>query len=177
MNKVRYKTREVVDKNKIETFLQRARIGHLGMADGNLPYVVPLNFVWLDGKIYFHGATGGRRNQMVKDNPEVCFTVCEEYGTVTDPAPADADTAYMSVMVFGKAKPIMDLDESTRILQNIIDKYLPGYYKKPISTQYVNNCESPVYGGPVQVYQIMPSHITAKENPIAEGKMFKTVVE
>lgn len=42
MDKVRYKVREVLDKNKIEAFLQQARIGHLGMADGHLPYVVPL---------------------------------------------------------------------------------------------------------------------------------------
>ena len=80
MNEVRYKTREVLDKNKIETFLQQARVGHLGMVDGNLPYVVPLNFVWIDGKIYFHGATGGRRNRVIDANLEVCFSVCEEIG-------------------------------------------------------------------------------------------------
>ncbi len=174
MNEVRYKTREVLDKNKIETFLRQARVGHLGMVDGNLPYVVPLNFVWIDGKIYFHGATGGRRNQVMDANPEVCFIVCEEYGTVVDPVPADVDTAYMSVMIFGKAQPITDLDETTRILQEIVNKYVPGYYSQPLSKQYVDKLRSPVFDGPVQVYRIDPCHITAKENPVGEGKILKT---
>jgi nitroimidazol reductase NimA-like FMN-containing flavoprotein (pyridoxamine 5'-phosphate oxidase superfamily) len=42
MDKVRYKVREVLDKNKIDAFLQQARIGHLVMVDGHLPYVVLL---------------------------------------------------------------------------------------------------------------------------------------
>lgn len=174
MNEVRYETRKVSDRSKIEAFLQQARVGHLGMVDGNQPYVVPLSFVWIDGKIYFHGASGGRRNQVIDANPEVCFTVCEEYGTVIDPVPADVDIAYMSVMIFGKAQPITDLDETTRILQEIVNKYVPGYYSQPLSKQYVDKLRSPVFGGPVQVYRIDPHHITAKENPIEEGKILKT---
>ncbi|MGB4500655.1 MAG: pyridoxamine 5'-phosphate oxidase family protein [Natronincolaceae bacterium] len=165
---------KVTDKNKIETFLQQARVGHLGMVDGNRPYVVPLNFIWMDGKIYFHGATGGRRNRVIEANPEVCFTVSREYGTVVDPVPADVDTAYMSVMIFGRAQPITDLGETTRILQEIVNKYVPGYYSEPLSKQYVDKLRSPVFGGPVQVYQIDPHHITAKENPVEEGKILKT---
>ncbi|MCT1538463.1 MULTISPECIES: pyridoxamine 5'-phosphate oxidase family protein [Lysinibacillus] len=172
MDKVRYKVREVLDKNKIEAFLQQARIGHLGMADGHLPYVVPLNFVWTNGVLYFHGATGGRRNQVMEENPEVCFTVCDEYGTITNPVPAKTDTAYMSVMVFGKAQPIFDLDEATHMLQEMINKYVPGYYNRPLSQQHVDKYRSAVFGGPVQVYRIDPQHITAKENPIALGEMF-----
>lgn len=173
MDGVRYKAREVLDKSKIETFLQQARIGHLGMVDGHLPYVVPLNFVWLDGKLYFHGATGGRRNQVMSVNPEVCFTVCEEYGTITDPVPAKTDTAYMSVMIFGKAQPIVDLNEATHMLQEMIYKYVPGYYNRPLPQQHVDKYRSAVFGGPVQVYRIDPHHITAKENPMDEEKIFE----
>ena len=172
MDKVRYKVREVLDKNKIDAFLQQARIGHLGMVDGHLPYVVPFNFVWTNGVLYFHGATGGRRNQVMEENPEVCFTVCDEYGTITNPVPAKTDTAYMSVMVFGKAQPILDLNEATHMLQEMINKYVPGYYNRPLSQQHVDKYRSAVFGGPVQVYRIDPQHITAKENPIALGEMF-----
>ena len=172
MDGVRYKTREVLDKNKIEKFLQQSRLGHLGMVDGHLPYVVPLNFVWTNEKLYFHGATGGRRNQVMDANPEVCFTVCEEYGTITDPVPAKTDTAYMSVMIFGKAEPVIDLDEATHMLQEMINKYVPGYYNRPLPQQHVDRYRSAVFGGPVQVYRIDPYHITAKENPIETDKMF-----
>ncbi|OUS78535.1 pyridoxamine 5-phosphate oxidase [Paenibacillus sp. MY03] len=173
MDGVRYKIREVLDKDKIEAFLRQVRIGHLGMADGHLPYVVPLNFVWTNGKLYFHGAAGGRRNQVMEANPEVCFTVSEEYGTITDPVPAKTDTAYMSVMIFGKAHPVDDLDEATRMLQEMIDKYVPGYYNRPLPQQHVDKYRSTVFGGPVRVYRIDPHQITAKENQLEEGKMFK----
>ncbi|UHA72492.1 pyridoxamine 5'-phosphate oxidase family protein [Paenibacillus sp. 481] len=172
MDMVRYKIREVLDRDKMDAFLCKARIGHLGMVDGQLPYVVPLNFVWTKEKLYFHGATGGRRNQVMSANPEVCFTVCEEYGTITDPVPAKTDTAYMSVMIFGKAELIVDLDEATYVLQEMLHKYVPGYYNRPLSKQHVDKYRSAVFNGPVQVYRIDPRHITAKANPIEEGKMY-----
>ncbi|WP_431087007.1 pyridoxamine 5'-phosphate oxidase family protein [Paenibacillus sp. 8b26] len=173
MDGVRYKIREVLDNDKIEAFLSKARIGHLGMVDGQLPYVVPLNFVWANGKLYFHGATGGRRNQVMSANPEVCFTVCEEYGTITNPVPAKTDTAYMSVMIFGKAELIVDLDEATYMLQEMLQKYVPGYYDRPLSKQHVDKYRSAIFNSPVQVYRVDAYQITAKENPSEEVKMYK----
>lgn len=154
--------------------MKRTRIGYLGLADGNAPYVVPLNYVWMDGKLYFHGAGDGRRNRVMSENSEVCFTVCEEYGTIADPVPAKTDTAYMSVMLFGQAEPIADLDEATGVLQEMLNKYVPGYYNRPLSKQHVDKYRSAVFGGPVQVCRLVPRHITAKESPVMEGEMFRT---
>lgn len=165
--------RECKDQKKIEDFLRNSRVGHLGLSDRKYPYVVPLNYVWLNDKIYFHGAEGGRRNQIMKDNAEVCFTVCVEYGTITDPVPAKTDTAYMSVMLFGEAEVVTDLEESTSMLQEMMDKYVPGYYSRQLPKQHVDKYRSSVYGSAVQVYRIEPHHLTAKESPIEEGKMFK----
>ena len=36
--------REVTDMNEILGILDRARIVHVGMIDGDLPYVVPMNY-------------------------------------------------------------------------------------------------------------------------------------
>lgn len=55
MNSVRYKTRECLDQEKIERFLHQTRLGYLGLVDGNLPYVVPLNYVWTEGNCIFMG--------------------------------------------------------------------------------------------------------------------------
>lgn len=172
METVRYKTRECLDQEKINQCLSTARIGHLGLADGNLPYVIPLNYVWMDDRLYFHGAGDGRRNKVIAENPEICFTVCEEYGTITNPVPAKTDTAYMSVMVFGKAEPVTDLDEATSMLQKLMDKYVPGYYNRPLSKQHVDKYRSAVFGGPVKVYRVIPYHVTAKESPVEADKMY-----
>ncbi|MFJ7953549.1 pyridoxamine 5'-phosphate oxidase family protein [Lysinibacillus sp. NPDC096418] len=173
MNSIRYKARECKDQRKIENFLQTSRVGHLGLSDGKHPYVVPLNYVWMNDKIYFHGAEGGKRNQIMKDNAEVCFTVCVEYGTITDPVPAKTDTAYMSVILFGKAEVVTELEESTSVLQEMMDKYIPGYHSRSLSKQHVEKYRSSIYGSAVQVYSIKPHHLTAKESPIEVEKMFK----
>jgi nitroimidazol reductase NimA-like FMN-containing flavoprotein (pyridoxamine 5'-phosphate oxidase superfamily) len=172
VNGVRYKLRECNDQDKINSFLNKARFGYLGLADGKLPYVVPLNYVWWNGKLYFHGDGNGRRNKVMSVNPEICFTVCEEYGTITDPVPAKTDTAYMSVMVFGKAQPVIELDEEVGMLQAMLDKYIPDYYDRALSKQHVDKYRSSVYGTRVQVYRVVPDYMTAKENPIDEEKMY-----
>lgn len=91
---------ETLRDQKVETFLHEEKIGFLGLADSQQPYVVPLNFVWWQDSIYFHGAERGRKTDIMRENTRVCFTVCEHFGTLVDPIPAKTDTAYMSVIVF-----------------------------------------------------------------------------
>lgn len=79
----------------------------------------------------------------------------------------------MSVMIFGKAELIVDLDEATYMLQEMLHKYVPGYYNRPLSKQHVDKYRSAVFNTSVQVYRIDPHHITAKENPIEAEKMYK----
>ncbi|MTT31873.1 pyridoxamine 5'-phosphate oxidase family protein [Terrilactibacillus sp. BCM23-1] len=122
MSAIRYALRECQDESKIESFLENARIGFLGLSDSQTPYVVPLNFIWFDGSIYFHGADSGRKTSILREHSATCFTICEEYGTITHPVPAHTDTAYMSVMIFGQAEPVTDLDEATQVMQHMLDK-------------------------------------------------------
>ena len=84
---------------------------------------------------------------MMEENPEVCFTVCDEYGTITNPVPAKTDTAYMSVMVFGKAQPIFDLDEATHMLQEMINKYVPVTIIAPYPSNTWTNIDQPFSEG------------------------------
>ena len=74
--------REIADPTVIEAILRRAGVGRLGLAVDNTPYVVPLNYVYHSGAIYFHSADEGRKISMLKANPQVCFEVDEHYGTV-----------------------------------------------------------------------------------------------
>lgn len=171
MNPMRYFKRDCTDNEKINQFLSQARVGHLGVSVNDFPYVVPLNFVWWRGSIYFHGADAGRKTEAIKQNPRVCFTVCEEYGTIADPVPASTDTAYMSVMLFGTATKVSDLDEATEALQEMLNKHVPGYYDHPLAKQHVLKYRSSL-GSAVAVYRIDPETITAKENELSTEKAF-----
>lgn len=162
---------ECKDEEKIQHFLSHARVGYLGLAQKDQPYVVPLNYVWRQDKIYFHGAETGRKIDMINENPHVCFTVSEEYGTIANPVPAKTDTAYMSVMAFGKVNRVTDLTEATEAMEQLLNKYVPGYFDSPLSKQHVEKYRSRL-GSATSVFCISVEHLTAKENPLDEENKF-----
>lgn len=173
MNKIRYVQRDCKDKQKIEKFLIKTRTGVIGMNNTVFPYAVPVNFVWYNGSIFFHGMGSGKKVDLLSSEPPVCFTVYEEFGTVTDPMPCHADTSYMSVMIFGKVEKVVDFEEAALALQNLVEKYTPGYYKKPLTSKLIENYRSSFDDKVVSVYRITPEDMTAKENQADENELFK----
>ncbi|MFM1654337.1 pyridoxamine 5'-phosphate oxidase family protein [Brevibacillus sp. B_LB10_24] len=163
--------RQTLEQEKIQQFLQNARIGHLGLYDGEYPYVIPLNFIWWRDSIYFHGTDSGKKSDCMHRHPQVSFTVSEEFGTLADPVPGDTDTAFMSVIVTGRVERLTDLDEATDVLQQMLNKYVPGYFESPLAKHHVKTYRSSRDLG-VTVFRIQTDTITAKENPLKEGKLF-----
>lgn len=172
MEQIRYKQRNCTDEKKIENFLLSSRIGVVGMNSDNSPYAVPVNFVWHEGSIYFHGMGSGKKVDILSKNPPVCFTIFEEQGTVTDPVPCHADTAYMSIMIFGKAEKVTDAQETMDVLQKILDKYMPGFYKQSLNSKFIEKHRSSHDGNAALVYRVTPKEITAKENVAENDKIF-----
>ena len=173
MNQIRYAQRDCRDKQKIEKFLSESRIGVIGMNGDEFPYAVPVNFVWYDGSLFLHGMGLGKKETILSSEPSVCFTVYEEYGTVTYPMPCHADTAYMSVMLFGNVEKVVDFDEAASILQNLMEKYTPGYYKHPLTAKLIEKYKSSFDGNAVSIYRLTPKNMTAKENMANENQLFK----
>jgi len=124
--------REITERAAIEAILHRAGAGRLGLAANNVPYVVPLNYVYHKGAIYFHSADEGRKIEMLKANPQVCFEVDEHYGTVPSNKPTAYSTHYASVIVFGRARILDNLAEKFEALQALLDKYAPGRHYRPL---------------------------------------------
>ena len=64
---MRRKDREITDIDKIETIIASARYMHLGMFDGEFPYIVPLHYGYQmeKGKLtfYVHCAKKGHKLQ------------------------------------------------------------------------------------------------------------------
>ncbi len=177
MNQISYITRDCRDKEKIENFLTETRIGVIGMNGVGIngidfPYAVPVNFVWYDGSIFFHGMGSGKKEKILSEEPPVCFTVYAEYGTVPDAVPCHADTSYMSVMLFGRVEKVVDFEKAALVLTKLMEKYTPGYYQKPISSKLIENYKSSFDGNGVSVYCLTPEDMTAKENQADESELF-----
>ena len=165
MHTIRQEKLACRDNEQIQQFLSTARTGCLGLADGENPYVVPLNFIWMNNALYFHGAAQGRKVNIIQTNPNCCFTIYEEYGTMANPIPAKTDTAYMSVMLFGVLEEVNDLTEATAVMQAMLDKYVPSYYDNSLSQAHIEKYRSSL-GSHTVVFRLTPNVWTAKENQL-----------
>lgn len=99
-------------RTEMEQILQEETIGYLGLSVDGQPYVVPLNYCYLEGKILFHCALTGMKLDYLQANPQVCFTVGRQSGQVRrhaegDPCHIDSE----SVICYGRARIIKDLEE------------------------------------------------------------------
>ncbi|WDM03112.1 pyridoxamine 5'-phosphate oxidase family protein [Alicyclobacillus cycloheptanicus] len=155
----------------VESLLRKSRVGYLGLVDDDEPYVIPLNFVWYRDCLYIHGAQSGRKAALLSRAPRSTFTVSEDNGTLADPVPAKTDTAYLSVMLFGRICAVPDLEESTAALDAMLTKYVPGYYEAPLHPNHVKSYLSSA-GSHVAVYRLTPDRITAKHNPLDWDRLF-----
>ncbi len=89
-----------------------------------------------------------------------------------NPMPCHADTAYMSVILFGKSEKVVDFEEAAFVLQKLIEKYTPGYYKHPLTSKMMEKYKSSFDGNRVSVYRLTPEYLTAKENHADENQIF-----
>jgi hypothetical protein len=131
-NQLRRADREITDRTHLEAILNRAAVGRLGLATDNIPYVVPLNYVYHNNALYFHCADEGRKIEMLRANRLVCFEVDEYYGTVRSNKPAPHSSHYASVILFGQAEILSDLHLKFEVLQALLDKYAPGRGYRPL---------------------------------------------
>lgn len=174
MEQIKYTKRICNDKAKIDRFLTEQRVGTLSMCENEgRPYALPVNYIYWNDKIYIHGMGSGKKNDVLAANPSVCFTVFEEFGTVADPMPAKCDTAYLSVVIFGKAVLVQDVAEKTEVLAQLLEKFMPRFFKTPLAPHFVETYRSSFDNNVVAVYCIDPEDLTAKENPVDVENMFQ----
>ncbi|MDR2755555.1 MAG: pyridoxamine 5'-phosphate oxidase family protein [Planctomycetaceae bacterium] len=161
---ISYQARICTDKNRINQFLEQNRVGIIGINADDYPYAIPVNYIWFDGCVYFHGMGSGKKTELLSENAKVCFTVFREWGTVRDNVPCHADTSYFSVMLFGNAVKVTDNQKSAAVLNRIVEKFMPNFFNNPINASLVENYRSSKDGNGVLVYCIKPEFVTAKEN-------------
>ena len=92
------------------------------LGDEDYPYAVPVDFLYRDGKLYFHGAREGHKLDAVRRHDKVSLCVTDEgYRREGDWA-----LTFRSVIVFGRIRP-MAYDEPgiEELLRALGNKYNP----------------------------------------------------
>ena len=147
-HKMRRKDRQLSREEAI-TLLEQCEYGILATADKDgAPYAVPLSYVYQDGRIYFHCAIQGHKLDNMAANSRVSFCV------VTDTKPVyvtDFTTYYKSVVVFGQARLVEEVEEKTAALRGLCMKYLPDSADKIESNIEKYNKRTLVYAVEAEV--------------------------
>lgn len=113
--------RQVTDRETILGILKRSKIVHIGLVDGNEPYVVPMNYGYTmteDGKLslYLHGATQGRKLDLMRRNPRVFFEMECDIQEFEGDVACRYGMAYSSLMGHGKAVFLENPEEKMQAL-------------------------------------------------------------
>jgi len=119
----------------VNAFLDEMTFGFLGtIGEDGYPNITPLNYVYYNGNIYFHGSKIGEKMSSLAANSKVSFSVAKEYSIIpsymNDPKYACPATAFFKSVLFrGQAEVVHDLQEKCEVFTVFMEKLQPegGY--------------------------------------------------
>jgi hypothetical protein len=120
---MRRKDREITDIALTEDIIRNSMVCRLGMSRDNQPYVVPLCFAYSDKTLYFHSAGEGLKLEILQQNPNVCVEFDIDQEVIQGDKPCKWSMQYRSVIGFGKASFVEDLEEKRKGLDAIMKHY------------------------------------------------------
>jgi len=122
------------------------------LGDEGYPYAVPLSYVYLNCRIYFHSAKAGHKIDAITKNPKVSFSVIDEDKIVSE----EYTTYFRSVIVFGKARIVEDSDEWLESFAALVEKY-SGNQPEEARNKEISRCKQ------ANIVAIDVEYITGKE--------------
>jgi nitroimidazol reductase NimA-like FMN-containing flavoprotein (pyridoxamine 5'-phosphate oxidase superfamily) len=124
--RMRRAEKEITNRREIDSILSKAIVCRISIIDHETPYIVPMNFGYKDDILYLHSAPEGKKIDLLKRNPLVCFEVESDLEIINTGIPCKWSMNYTSVIGYGKANFITDIEQKRKALNIIIDHYSPG---------------------------------------------------
>ncbi len=142
----------MLTNEEVENILKTSPNGTLALyGENGYPYSVPVNFVYLNGKIYFHGAAEGYKLDCMKKDPHVSFSVIGK----DDIAKENFTTLFSSVIAFGTVRVIDTMQEKVPVLEAMVGKY---------SAEFMESGKELISKGCGSVaYELTIDHMTGKK--------------
>ena len=103
----------------------------MGLADGDTPYVVAVNYGY-DGRcLYIHSAPEGRKIDIIRHNNQVCFQLDVDVEIIETESVHKCSTKYRSVIGYGRASIIEDDAGKTAALDVLMRRYSDSKHEYP----------------------------------------------
>lgn len=144
--------KQQLSETEVIEILERGSEGVLGViGNDGYPYTVPVNYLYRDGKIIFHGAKAGHKFDSMKENNKVSFCVIDKDDVVGE----ELTTYYSSVIAFGRVRILEDREEKIESVKALSLKYTDNIDKINASIEK----EIPA----LACFEIEIEHLTGKE--------------
>ena len=112
---MRRKDREIKDIEEMIKILDKCKTAHIAMVDKGMPYVVPLSYGYelKEGQLtlYFHSAKEGRKLDVLRENPNVCFEISCEGEAIHAEVPCNSGYYYSCIIGNGQAVFVEEASE------------------------------------------------------------------
>lgn len=115
--------REITDQAELQAMLAGQKVLHLGLWDGQEPYVVPMNYGYDGTALYMHSALEGRKIEILRQGPRVCFTVTAEQQVVPAEVACGWSAKYRSIIGYGTATVLETPEEKAAGLDVIMRQF------------------------------------------------------
>lgn len=112
-----------LSETEIEAVLNEQEVGYLALTKEGQPYLVPLNYLYSGGKIYFHSRSSGRKVEYIQANPVACFNAVETGPLIPGVNPCLFSYNFSSVLIEGTIEEIGSESEKLAILELLVEKY------------------------------------------------------
>jgi len=117
------KDKEIHELSEIEFVIRRSNVCRLAMCDEGVPYIVPLCFGYKDRTLWFHSAKHGKKIGILKKNNRVCVEFDSDHEIRSGESACKYSMKYRSVIAFGKASFIEDIEEKRKASDIIMGQY------------------------------------------------------
>ncbi len=120
---MRRKDKQITDEDKIIEIIKANNVLRLGLANNNIPYIVPMNYGYKDNTFYLHCAKEGRKLDMLRQNPNVCFEIDQNHQLIEAEVPCKFSMKYQSIIGYAEAEIIDDYDGMSEAFKVIMSNF------------------------------------------------------
>jgi nitroimidazol reductase NimA-like FMN-containing flavoprotein (pyridoxamine 5'-phosphate oxidase superfamily) len=128
------------ERAAVYRILDEALVCHVGFVAGGTPVVIPTAYGRVGDTLLVHGAAASRMLKALAGGIDVCVTVTLVDGLVLARSAFHHSMNYRSVVIFGRARIVIDPDEKLAGLRAITEHLVPGRWAhvRPPTPQELN---------------------------------------
>ena len=114
--------KQALSQEECEAILKRGETCVLALAgDDGYPYAVPVNYCYVEGKVYIHCAKEGHKIDAVRRDPKASLTIID----CAKVLPEEYSTHYQSVIAFGRMRILEEEGEMRRAIEAFSLRHSP----------------------------------------------------